>query len=163
MTIPEPSQIRVVRINGERAPIRSRNLVGPTTRYSWPALYPLIPAWSWVDARIWCKDGVAERLLFPIGVGWSPADGRLLGFTPILGRDGMQFGLLPRIAPGGLARGALYIATVHLIGASTGKAEAFQIAMPTMSDDAIPPVDPTLGRFNGDAFKIAGIQIYTEG
>lgn len=155
MTIPAPSRFRTVTIYGERAPIRSRGLVGPTSRYRWASKHPFESGWWWVNAGPWCED-ISDTLLAPPAKTITPADNSLSIIATTISLDGLQAGFL---FSGGDPGKGFYTVTVRLIGQKTGASWAGDILLPIESAVAIAAPPSGTATMNGSVLTIGGVTI----
>ena len=123
MTVPTPSQVRVVRIYAVPDALSLRGGGGSFGMY-WPAQNPLSSEWSWIDASGWCLDAgdtVGE-------VAWQvvAGDGALMVLDSGVAAGGLFAGLL---ITGGTP-GISYIIRILLTGAFTGQQIALDVTLP---------------------------------
>lgn len=158
MTSLVPSRLRTVRIDRERAPMRSRGLVGPTTRYRLPDQNPLDRQWSWIDATAWCED-----ISDVIGqVGWQiiGGDGALSVVQPAILRDPPYSSLFAGARITGGTIGQTYLLRARLTALNTGEQRTVDVQLPIAAGGPVQPILPTQATVNGDALIVGGIPIH---
>jgi hypothetical protein len=140
-----------VTIYGERAPTRSRGLIGPTGRYKWPFKHALEVSWWWINAEPWCQDN-GDTLLPPPAKTITPNDGTLTCVTTAISADGLQAGFL---LTGGTSA-VDYTVTVRLIGRTTGASWSGDIVLPMDAGAAITAPTNDTATINASVLRVGG-------